>query len=102
MYKLQSVLLSRQGFKLEDAVRWLVKNGFDPEDKKLTIGHPQVGQVDLQRSFGSTHYHDIWVQMTNYLDVYRVSTSDATATYDYHWSDEDFIERQVSIISQGR
>ena len=29
MYKLQSVLLSRQGFKLEDAVRWLVKNGFD-------------------------------------------------------------------------
>lgn len=29
MYKLQSVLFQRQGFNLEDAVRWLVKNGFD-------------------------------------------------------------------------
>lgn len=29
MYKLQSVLLSKAGFSLEDAVRWLVKNGFE-------------------------------------------------------------------------
>lgn len=29
MYKLQSVLFQRQGYNLEDAVRWLVKNGFD-------------------------------------------------------------------------
>jgi hypothetical protein len=29
MYKLQSVLFQRQGFNLEDAVRWLVKNGFE-------------------------------------------------------------------------
>jgi hypothetical protein len=29
MYKLQSVLFQRQGFNLEDAIRWLLKNGFD-------------------------------------------------------------------------
>jgi hypothetical protein len=29
MYKLQSVLFSREGFNLEDAVRWLFKNGFE-------------------------------------------------------------------------
>jgi hypothetical protein len=29
MYKLQSILLSKAGFSLEDAVRWLVKNGFE-------------------------------------------------------------------------
>lgn len=29
MYKLQSVLLSRQNFSLEDAVKWLFKNGFE-------------------------------------------------------------------------
>lgn len=29
MYKLQSILLSKAGFSLEDAVRWLFKNGFE-------------------------------------------------------------------------
>lgn len=29
MYKLQSVLLSKEFFNLEDAVKWLFKNGFD-------------------------------------------------------------------------
>ena len=31
--------------------QWLKDNGFDPEDKSLTIGHPKVGQINLQRSF---------------------------------------------------
>ena len=38
--------------QLKEFREWLVANGFDPEDKSLTIGHPQIGQVDLVRSFG--------------------------------------------------
>jgi len=79
---------------------WLTVNGFDPEDPKLTIGHPQVGQVDLDRSFGNTDYKNIWNKLDRHLDVYGVSTSDASATYDYHWSDSDYAQKQIEIIGR--
>lgn len=92
---------SWQQDKLNDFRRWLIDNNFDPTDPSLTIGHPQVGQVDLKKSFGYTDCLNIWPQLSRHLDVYRVKTSDANAVYDYHWSDLDFITRQVQIISQG-
>lgn len=87
--------------KLSDFREWLMVNGFDPEDKSLTIGHPQVGQVDLQQSFGSNSIESIWHVLNKHLDVFKVRSSDKQATYDYHWSDPDFRDRQVSIINKG-
>lgn len=84
--------------QLADFRTWLTNNGFDPEDKSLTIGHPQVAQVDLIRSFGTDNYVDIWEQVGSHLDVYKIRTSDATATYSYNWSDADYPEQQIKII----
>jgi len=80
---------------------WLTNNGFDPEDRTLTIGHPQVGQVDLARTFGTTDYESIWAVLGQHLDVYKIKTSDAEAIYDYHWSDADYMQQQVKRIIQG-
>ena len=77
---------------------WLAGNGFDPDDPTLTIGHPQVGQVDLSRSFGTKSYDQIWRQLSTKLDVYQIRTSDCSATYDYHWSDPDYIEQQIEAL----
>lgn len=74
---------------------WLVKNGFDPEDKSLTIGHPKVAQVDLIRSFGTVDYNEIWKQLATHQDVYKIRTSNANATYDYRWSDKDYELQQI-------
>ena len=79
----------------------LVANGFDPEDKSLTIGHPKVAQVDLVRSFGTEDYQQIWAQLGQHLDVYKIRVDGAEATYNYNWSDKDFIARQIAVI-QGR
>lgn len=84
--------------KLAEFRAWLVANGFDPDDKALTIGHPQIGQVDLRRSFGSEDFRSIWHCLNNHLDVVRVSTSAAACRYDYHWSDSDFQSRQVQDL----
>ena len=83
---------------LADFKTWLTNNGVDPEDKSLTIGHPQVAQVDLLRSFGTDNYVDIWATVGSHLDVYKIRTSDATATYSYNWSDEDYPDQQIKII----
>jgi hypothetical protein len=80
---------------LKEFRAWLVANNFDPEDKSLTIGHPRVAQVDLVRSFGTTSYREIWAQLSQNQDVYRISTSMAQATYEYRWSDPDYDIQQI-------
>jgi len=77
---------------------WLLANGFNPDDKSLTIGHPQVGQVDLRRSFGTSDYIEIWNQLSTKLDVYKIRTSTAEATYEYCWSDPDYMEQQIKVL----
>ena len=84
--------------KLREFREWLAANNFDPEDKSLTIGHPQVGQVDLVRSFQSTDYKDIWNTLSQHLDVYKIQTSDAEATYNYRWSDLDYMQQQIEVL----
>jgi hypothetical protein len=77
---------------------WLTRNGFDPNDPSLTIGHPQIGQVDLFRSFGTRSHDQIWAQLSTQLDVYQIRTSSAQATYDYHWSDADYDLQQIKVL----
>jgi hypothetical protein len=84
---------------LDEFRQWLITNGFDPEDKSLTIGHPKVAQVDLIRSFGTTDYNLIWAKLAQYLDVYKIRTSTAEATYEYHWNDADYDRRQIKELS---
>ena len=81
--------------QLTEFKQWLVDNGFDPQDKSLTIGHPQIGQVDLIRSFESEDYRTIWNQLNTHLNVHAVRTSSAGATYDYSWSDPDYMQQQL-------
>ena len=78
---------------------WLETNGFDPEDKSLTIGHPKVAQVDLMQSFGTSDYRSIWAQLEQYQNVYKIQTNSAEATYTYNWSDPDYRKQQIRILS---
>jgi hypothetical protein len=87
--------------RLEQFRAWLVSNGFDPEDKTLTIGHPKVGQVNLLKSFGTEDYREIWQQLNSHLNVTAIRTSDAQVTYPYRWSDPDYMEQQIKSL-QGR
>ena len=84
--------------QLAEFREWLARNGFNPDDPSLTIGHPQVGQVDLARSFGTQDYEKIWAQLSTHLDVYSVRTSTATAIYNYHWSDPDYDLQQIRAL----
>lgn len=77
---------------------WLVANNFDPEDKTLTIGHPQVGQVDLKQSFGTEDYRDIWAKLNTHLNVTAVRTSQAQVEYPYSWADPDYPEQQIKEL----
>jgi hypothetical protein len=87
-----------QQIRLAEFRSWLTANGFDPADKSLTIGHPQVGQVNLQRSFGTEDYRGIWAALNTRLNVAGVRTSTCRAEYEYRWSDADYQERQIKEL----
>lgn len=82
--------------RLREFRTWLTRNGFDPEDPSLTIGHPKIGQVDLEGSFGSTNFEAVLAKLTKHLDVYSIQTSDARAEYDYTWEDSKTL--QIPLI----
>lgn len=86
--------------ELSDFRQWLIDNNFNPNDKSLTIGHPQVGQVDLNRSFGTDDYRVIWAKLADYLNVYSIKTSQSNAVYKYNWDDTDYPSQQIKIISK--
>ena len=82
--------------------QWLKNNNFDPDDKTLTIGHPKIGQINLQRSFDAVNDHNkIWNVFYEYPDVYSIQTGKCSASFDYHWSDEDYMQKQIDILRPG-
>jgi hypothetical protein len=84
--------------QLQEFREWLSANGFDPADPALTIGHPQIGQVDLTRSFGTEDYREIWRQLNMNLNVRAVRTSTHSARYPYSWQDPDYMEQQILCL----
>lgn len=79
--------------------QWLIDNKFNPDDKALTIGHPQVGQVDLAASFGTDDYTKIWEIVGTHINVSAIRTAEAAVNYGYNWNDADYMEQQVKVIS---
>jgi hypothetical protein len=84
-----------------DFTNWLIDNGFDPNDKSLTIGHPKVAQVDLIKSFGAFDGKSIRKILGRHLDVYKIETSTQSQTYNYKWSDPDYQEQQTRILNDN-
>lgn len=87
--------------ELQQFREWLTANGIDPTDPALTIGHPQIGQVDLELSFGSRDYQRIWSIVNSHMDVAAIRTSDSSAIYDYYWTDADWRQQQIQRLTQG-
>jgi len=78
---------------------WLVENNHNPFDLELSLGYLKLGDVDLINSFGTNNAQDIWQQMGDFLDIYRIECGNTSVTYDYHWSDTDYERRQIENLS---
>ena len=80
---------------------WLVANDLDPADPALSLGYLKLGQVDLQRSFGTDDYRAIWQCLGSHLDIYRVEINGISQTYDYCWTDADYAQQQIDQLRPG-
>jgi len=85
---------------------WLVRNGFSLQDTEYNYGYHPVGQVDLQQSFGTTNYREVWPILSKHLDVVQISCDDGSgnvlrSVYPYSWSDSDYYEQQIDLLKSG-
>jgi len=80
---------------------WLERNNFDVNDTEYNYGYHSVGQVNLQKSFGTTDYRAIWPVLSRYLDIYRIDAGGCFATYDYAWTDADYYQQQIARLKPG-
>jgi hypothetical protein len=80
---------------------WLIKNNLDPKDKFLSLGYLPLGEVDLERSFGTTNMFSIWDQLSRYLDIYKIEIDDVSQTFEYCWTDTDYKQQQIDMMRPG-
>lgn len=80
---------------------WLGRNGFDWNDPKLSLGYIKLGQVNLEKSFGTTDFFTILKTMSSYLDIYKIRIDDTEGTYDYVWSDDNYKQMQIDFLKPG-
>ena len=81
--------------------QWLIKNGRDPNDPKLSLGYLPIGEVDLAASFGTTDVSSIWDILSDHLDIYKISIDDISHTFDYCWNDVDYKQQQIAMMKPG-
>jgi hypothetical protein len=80
---------------------WLTRNSFDWDDPKLSLGHIKLGQINLEKSFGTQDFFEIIKQLSGHLDIYQIKTGDVAGTFDYVWSDDNYKQMQIDFLRPG-
>jgi hypothetical protein len=80
---------------------WLQRNGFDLDNTMYNFGYHPVGQVDLEKSFGTVNVETIWQKLSDHLDIYKIQAGQAQSVYDYSWTDKDYYQQQINRLKPG-
>jgi len=80
---------------------WLKRNKFDWDNPKLSLGYIKIGQVNIEKSFGTEDFFVIIEKISKHLDIYQIKTSSVTGTFDYVWSDDNYKQMQIDFLRPG-
>jgi hypothetical protein len=80
---------------------WLHRNRFDTQNPEYNYGYHPVGQVDLQKSFGTTDFRKVWPILSKYLDIFSIEAGGVKSVYDYTWTDSDYYQQQIERMKPG-
>lgn len=80
---------------------WLQENNLDPKNQFLSLGHLELGKVNLLSSFGTKDSIAIRNLLSNYLDIYKIEVDGISNTFDYCWTDYDYKQMQIDIMKPG-
>ena len=91
--------------EMDEYRTWLKENNYDWEDPKLSLGYIKIGQVDLQRTFGSSAtFKEIYETMSKNLNISNIKTmSNRTieCAYPYTLDSDDWQQIQMEGLKRG-
>ena len=104
----QTITEEQHDFKKEemDEYRaWLEANDYDWNDPKLSLGYIKIGQIDLQRTFGTdASIHTIHKVMNDNLDISSIRTivgPSVECDYPYKLDSDDWKLIQIEGLKKG-
>jgi len=84
---------------------WLSDNGYEWNDPKLSLGYIKIGQIDLQRTFGTNaSIQEIHKVMNNNLDITSIRTihgPSVECNYPYTLESDDWKKIQMEGLKKG-
>jgi hypothetical protein len=86
---------------IDEFKQWLINNNFDPNDLKLSLGYLSLGNVELQKSFGTTDEIQIRNILSNYLDIFKIEVDGVSNTFNYCWTDLNYKQMQIDMMRPG-
>ena len=84
---------------------WLKDNGYDWEDPRLSLGYIKIGQVDLQRTFGTNatflEIYDLMSENLNITSIRTIFGPTIECEYPYSLDSDDWKQIQMEGLKQG-
>ena len=80
---------------------WLLSQGVDVTDAKNSLGYLPIGDVLLEKSFGTTDMFEIHNLLEQYLDIYAIEVDGIRAEYPEVWTDNDYKQKQMIRLQSG-
>ena len=84
---------------------WLDDNGYDWDDPKLALGYIKIGQVDLQRTFGTDasiqEIHKVKSDNLNITSIRTIYGPSVETDYPYSLDSEDWKRMQIEGLKKG-
>ena len=91
--------------EMDEYRAWLKDNSYDWEDPKLSLGYIKIGQVDIQRTFGSSatfkDIHKIMSKNLNITNIKSMSSRTIECAYPYTLDSDDWQQTQIESLRQG-
>ena len=91
--------------EMDEYRAWLKDNGYDWEDPKLSLGYIKIGQVDIQRTFGSSAtFKEIYDTMSKNLNISNIksmSSRTIECAYPYTLDSNDWKQIQMEGLKNG-
>ena len=81
-----------------DFKAWLIDNGLDPQDPKLSLGYLPLGQIEFKDGVDPIKFRSM---LGRYLDIYSIEIDGVKNTFEYCWSDSDYKQQQINRMKPG-
>ncbi len=91
--------------EMDEYRKWLEDNNFDWEDPKLSLGYIKIGQVDLQRTFGTNatfqQIYDTMIDNLNITSIKTIASGTIECDYPYTLDSDNWKQIQMEGLKNG-